>query len=335
MKTPHFFKTSARFQILRVMEEISPDENRTIQVMEEKESASEEIPQASLQKESFTESSSLEIILLETPVHEDKVPRDELLELKTCEVKLSEAECLTAKPPEFGNSSETNKEFEKKVSTETPKIEEKKTPFSGREKKVRRRSSIGSVIANAFITPGTEDTMSPLEEPKRPIRPRRSVQIRQITPAPTVPRTVLQQIQPQRYSFDLGECVPIKSCLKQEKREVPIRAGTIPAQKSLTQRTANKVKNKYRKSRSFTELITPTRRRSQKLQFHRTCSIRVITPRPDYDPEAVSMPLSDDESEGLDPNRERLSTTELELTPNSQSQLAEIQNKKLFNSTQK
>lgn len=211
--------------------------------------------------------------------------------------------------------------------------EETKKPDVIKEKKMRRRSSLGTLIANAFIAPGTEDTMSPVE-PRKPIRPRRSVLPRIVQPVPVARPPPPPQLRPIRYSFDLGERVAVKSCLKPTSSFERTRA--VPPQKSLTQQTADKIIAKYRKSGGFIDTKTPINKRKAKLKFHSICSIRVITPRPDYNPDKLEMPHSDDEAEKeSNPNRERLSTVELQLTPTSQSQLVEIRESDVvqFNAT--
>ncbi|EGT48148.1 hypothetical protein CAEBREN_24174 [Caenorhabditis brenneri] len=209
------------------------------------------------------------------------------------------------------------------IKTPEPPAEPEKLPEEPKEPEVvkkirappRRRSSLGVMILNTFIAPGTESTMSPIE---RPVRPRRSVQIK-IQPE-QVARPVRPVLpQPIRYSFDLGERVAIKSCLKSS------RSNSVPASKSLTKKTADKIIGKYRKSGGYIHMKTPMSKQRSKLKFHNICSIRVITPRPGYNPNKLELPHSDDEADKVsNPNRERLSTVELQLTPKSQAQLLEL-----------
>ncbi|KAF1766623.1 hypothetical protein GCK72_006581 [Caenorhabditis remanei] len=148
------------------------------------------------------------------------------------------------------------------------------------KRNARRRSSIGLSILNSLMAPGTEDIPSPVD--LKP-RPKRAVQVKYEQKKPVVP--VIKRAKPIRYS-----------------------------------QAAQKVINKYRKSRSIGENSTPPIDKSSKLKFHNICSIRVITPRPSYDP--LNLALPDDDQVAA--NRERLSTVKLVLTPTSQTMIDSI-----------
>ncbi|CAO4366260.1 unnamed protein product [Caenorhabditis nigoni] len=210
------------------------------------------------------------------------------------------------------SSSETT--LPRTPSVEETKEEESKPSVAQKKKPSRRRSSIGMQLMSTFLAPGTEEIMSPVE-PR--VRPKRNIPVR---PAPP-PVAPVKRVKPVevRYSFDLGERKETKSCLKTTTWPILIGKGTIvPKPKSRTQMAASKVKEKYRNSANFGE-ATPIRRPS-KLKFHNICSIRVMTPRADYDPERLNM----GSPEGYDAFRERLSTVELQLTPQSEAMLDEM-----------
>ncbi|ULU07553.1 hypothetical protein L3Y34_018934 [Caenorhabditis briggsae] len=208
---------------------------------------------------------------------------------------------------ESSSEGTISKHEEKKKDDPKPSVAQKKKPS-------RRRSSIGMQLMSTFLAPGTEEIMSPVE-PR--VRPKRNIPVRP-PPAPVAPVKKVKPVE-VRYSFDLGERKETKSCLKTTTWPILIGKGTIvPKPKSRTQMAASKVKEKYRNSANFGE-ATPIRRPS-KLKFHNICSIRVMTPRADYDPERLQM----GSPEGYDAFRERLSTVELQLTPQSEAMLDEM-----------
>ncbi|PIC47384.1 hypothetical protein B9Z55_006762 [Caenorhabditis nigoni] len=210
------------------------------------------------------------------------------------------------------SSSETT--LPKTPSVKETKEEDPKPSVAQKKKPSRRRSSIGMQLMSTFLAPGTEEIMSPVE-PR--VRPKRNIPVRP-PPAPVAPVKRVKPVE-VRYSFDLGERKETKSCLKTTNWPILIGKGTIvPKPKSRTQMAASKVKEKYRNSSNFGE-ATPIRRPS-KLKFHNICSIRVMTPRADYDPERLNM----GSPEGYDAFRERLSTVELQLTPQSEAMLDEM-----------
>lgn len=225
---------------------------------------------------------------------------------------------LEKKPPELNSPEQKPPE---QMSTEGKPLEvtpeKRNLSDTKKEKKdVRRRSSIGLSILNSFMAPGTEDIPSPMD--LKP-RPKRAVQVKYEQKKPVVP--VIKRAKPIRYSFDVGECVAVKPCLKRPGVKRHVMAVT--SLKSLTQQAAQKVINKYKNSRNSGEACTPSAEKSSKLKFHNICSIRVITPRPSYDPFHLAMP-DDDE---VAANRERLSTVDLVLTPTSQAQIDSIRDK--------
>ncbi|CAI2328851.1 unnamed protein product [Caenorhabditis sp. 36 PRJEB53466] len=206
---------------------------------------------------------------------------------------------------------------------EYPKIPAEKPPETS--KKNRRRSALSDQIMSTFMDSANEATMSPVE-PK--IRPKRTVRmIQEALRGPMKPVQVVQRVKPVRYSFDLGERVETKSCLKPSTAPILIRKGPVPANRTITQRTAHKIVAKYRKSE---DARVPAVKTDRQIKFHRNCTIRIMTPRPEYNPDDLKMPHSDDEEDKpMNPNRERLSTVQLRLTPTSEAQIDDLPNRQI------
>lgn len=259
-------------------------------------------------KENTPETEALDpSIFFLKPIDEEKCLREKSPEQEPVEViNLEKNETSEAGPSAVTLPEEKPADQEKKEETKT-------TNASKLQKPPRRRSSIGMQLAKAFLNPDTEDIMSPVEVK---VRPKRALPIKP-PPLPAL-SGVVRRKPTVRYSFDLGERVAMKSCLKPSKGPVLIRPNLIaPPPKSRTQQTAKKVVEKYRRTSG---LDPKTPRRPRKLKFHKICSIRVITPRPDYNPDKLNF-CSDDEA---DMSRQRLSTVELQLTPTSQAKLDEM-----------
>ncbi|CAB3410794.1 unnamed protein product [Caenorhabditis bovis] len=177
----------------------------------------------------------------------------------------------------------------------------------------KRRSSIGTELLSAFLE---NEKMDKIETPERMTRPVRKTVLAARYRMLNTTKEVLNRRR--KLSMDIGERpLNLKSCFNNKCK--------------LAQKTAKKLVSKYRRSRSMSATPSANRRRSLALRFHEVCTIRVITPRSDYNPAHLKLPTSDDEGDCPNPQRQRLSTVKLDITPTSKAYLESIKDKENAN----
>ncbi|CAD6188471.1 unnamed protein product [Caenorhabditis auriculariae] len=222
---------------------------------------------------------------------------------KSCKIDINDVTMGDSSGPTTSEENNENLLIEQSEAEQKPAPEDKKKRRSG--------ASIG-LFRSLLGQDGESVTVT--GSPVQAVRPRRM--------AAAAARTRFRGGM-ECYLLDVGD-VPhdLKSIIRAESHR-------------FAKRAALKISKKYkRRTRSHSK--TPIKRKN--ISFNKFCSIRVITPRPGYNPEKLSMPSSDEEEieEAGEKRKKRaakktLSSVPLNLTPTSKEKLESLRAKEIEN----